>query len=72
MNIRSEALDINNELIKWRRDLHKMPEIGMILPDTCEYVKNRLDEMGIEYITYDNHSGICAVLGKKDAYNQTK
>lgn len=66
MNIRSEALDINNELVKWRRDLHKMPEIGMILPKTCEYVRDRLDEMGIEYITYDNHSGICAVLGKKE------
>lgn len=66
MNIRSEALDMNNELIKWRRDLHKMPEIGMILPKTCEYVRDRLDEMGIEYITYENHSGICAVLGKKE------
>ena len=66
MNIMREALDINNEIIKWRRELHKIPEIGMILPKTCEYVKNRLDEMNIEYITYKNHSGICAILGKKD------
>lgn len=66
MNIRSEALDISNELIKWRRDLHKMPEIGMILPKTCQYVRDRLDEMGIEHITYENHSGICAVLGNKE------
>lgn len=66
MNIMGEVLDINNELIKWRRDLHKIPEIGMILPRTCEYVRNRLDEMNIEYITYKNHSGICAVLGNKD------
>lgn len=66
MNIISETLDINNELIKWRRDLHKVPEIGMILPKTGEYVRNRLDEMGIEYSTYEDHSGICAVLGKKE------
>lgn len=66
MNILSEALEINDELIKWRRDLHKIPEIGMVLPKTCEYVKNRLEEMGIEYVTYENHSGICAVLGNKE------
>lgn len=66
MNIINEALDINSELIKWRRDLHKIPEIGMDLPKTFEYVKKRLDEMGIEYTTYKNHSGISAVLGNKD------
>ena len=66
MNISKEVLDINNELIKWRRELHKIPEIGMILPKTCNYVRNRLDEMGIEYSTYENHSGICVVIGKKD------
>lgn len=66
MNIINEALEINDELIKWRRDLHKIPEIGMVLPKTCEYVKSRLEEMGIDYVTYENHSGICAVLGNKE------
>jgi amidohydrolase len=66
MNISREVLNINNELITWRRDLHKIPEIGMILPKTFEYVINRLKEMDIEYSTYENHSGICAVLGKKE------
>lgn len=66
MNVIKEALDINDELIRWRRDLHRIPEIGMILPKTCEYVKNKLNELDIEYTTYENHSGICAVLGKKE------
>jgi amidohydrolase len=65
MNIMSEAFDLNEEIVKWRRDLHKIPEIGMKLPSTCEYVKNRLDEIGVAYATYEKHSGISAVLGKK-------
>lgn len=66
MNILKEALDINEEIIKWRRDLHKMPEIGLVLPKTSEYVRKKLEEFDIEYTTYNNHSGITAVLGKKE------
>lgn len=54
MNIMSEAFDLNEEIVKWRRDLHKIPEIGMNLPSTCEYVKNRLDEIGVAYTTYES------------------
>ena len=66
MDAFAQALAINNEIIKWRRDLHKIPEIGMVLPKTFEYVTKKLDEFNIEYTTYNNHSGISAVLGKKD------
>lgn len=66
MDALAQALAINNEIIKWRRDLHKIPEIGMILPETFEYVTKKLNEFNIEYTTYNNHSGISAVLGKKD------
>ncbi len=66
MDILSQVHEINDEIIKWRRDLHKIPEIGMVLPKTFEYVKKKLDEFGIEYTAYENHSGISAVLGKKE------
>ncbi|EKQ58082.1 MULTISPECIES: M20 family metallopeptidase [unclassified Clostridium] len=66
MNILAQAQALSDEIIKWRRDLHKIPEIGMVLPKTFEYVKKKLDEFNIEYTTYENHSGISAVLGKKD------
>lgn len=66
MDVLAQALAINNEIIKWRRNLHKIPEIGMDLPKTFEYVTKKLDELNIEYTTYKNYSGISAVLGKKE------
>lgn len=66
MDILAQSFAINDEIIKWRRDLHRIPEIGLDLPKTFEYVKKKLDEFNIEYTTYKNHSGISAVLGKKE------
>ncbi|NRT72123.1 M20 metallopeptidase family protein [Clostridium beijerinckii] len=66
MDILAQAYGIKEEVVKWRRDLHKIPEIGMNLPKTFEYVKKKLDEFNIEYTTYKSHSGISAVLGKEE------
>lgn len=66
MNIIEKALSISGEIIKWRRELHRFPETGLILPKTSAYVKERLDEMGIDYQTYEGHSGIVALIGKKE------
>ncbi len=62
----NEALKIKEKIIKWRRDLHKIPETGLVLPKTSAYVKERLDEMDISYKTYPNHSGIVALIGGKN------
>lgn len=37
------------DVIKWRRDLHKIPEVGMDLPMTSSYITNVLDEIGVSY-----------------------
>lgn len=37
------------DVIKWRRDLHQIPEIGVDLPQTSDYVCKKLDEMGVSY-----------------------
>lgn len=55
------------DLIHWRRDLHQIPELGLDLPQTSQYVKNRLQEIGL---TYDDHyiqgNGISVTIqGKK-------
>lgn len=44
-----EGKKIQDQIVKWRRDLHKIPEIGLELPKTSAYVKEQLDSMGIEY-----------------------
>ena len=64
MTVLDEAKEINDQIIAWRRKLHKIPEIGLILPQTAAFVKARLDEMDIPYTTYEKHSGIVALIGK--------
>lgn len=65
MTVLNEAEAISSEIIAWRRELHKIPEIGLILPQTAAFVKARLDEMGVSYSSFARHSGIVALIGKK-------
>lgn len=41
------AREVHNQIIKWRRDLHQVPEIGFDLKQTSSYIRQRLDEMEI-------------------------
>lgn len=47
--IRRMAQDLREQLVKDRRYLHQIPEIGTDLPETSAYIKKRLDEMGIPW-----------------------
>lgn len=60
-----EANELNEELIKDRRYLHQNPEIGMSLPKTSKYIKDRLAEVGIEAKEIIPN-GLVAVIGKKE------
>lgn len=54
---------IEEQIIKWRRDLHKIPEIGNDLPLTVAYVKKVLDEIGVEYHTnFSNDSSVLVTI----------
>lgn len=59
--IHQEAKALLPQLLRWRRDLHQMPEVGLSLPQTAAYVFQELQQMGYEpyYLT---ESGIVAVL----------
>ncbi|MCU9812163.1 hypothetical protein [Paraclostridium sp. AKS81] len=57
--------DISEYIIKCRRDLHQIPEIGLNLPKTLDYVKNELENMGIKYKEFKDCTGISALIGKK-------
>lgn len=50
------------ELVKLRRDLHQIPEIGTHLPETAAYVCARLEEYGIPYKMNPEDSGIVATI----------
>lgn len=49
MNIADSSKNILGDIIKWRRKLHTIPELGFELSNTSKYVIDRLEEMGIEY-----------------------
>lgn len=61
---RDEAKELQSTLVSWRRSLHQIPETGICLPQTVSYIKDRLEEMGIEYKVYDDISCITAEIGK--------
>ena len=64
--ILEEANEINDLLVKWRRDLHQIPETDLELPKTVEYISKRLDEMNVEYKVFPEVSVIIAQIGKGD------
>lgn len=61
---RQAAAAIRQEIVRWRRELHRIPETGLILPQTAAYVKERLAEMGLAYLEFSTHSGITVDIGR--------
>ena len=59
-----EAKTMEADLIAWRRKLHTMPELGLELPDTSTFVREKLEEMGIPYEIKVNGSCVVGILGK--------
>lgn len=49
MDIKKLALDVSNDVIKWRRDLHQIPEVGINLPQTSRYICKVLNRLEISY-----------------------
>jgi len=62
VNIKEEAKSIQNQIVKWRRDLHPIPEIGFELSDTTKYICEVLEHLGIEYKKIANGTGIVAII----------
>lgn len=57
---------IKDEIINHRKELHKIPEVGLNLPNTKNYIINELKNLDIEFKEYNSCSGISAVIGKKE------
>lgn len=65
MDILKEALALQPQIVKDRRELHQIPELGLELPRTKAYVVNRLREMGYEPQEIGGSSLIALAGGKK-------
>lgn len=61
------AKDNEDLCIEMRRDLHKIPELELELPKTAKYVKDKLDEFGIEYVEMlDGNAVVATVYGNEE------
>lgn len=60
-----EVGSVESELVEDRRWLHRHPEVGFDLPDTCAYVRRRLEEMGLT-VREVCQSGLVAEVGSAD------
>ena len=59
----TETQALYPRLVQWRRDLHRMPEVGTKLPQTMDYIARQLEEMGIAYTLHEDISCIEATIG---------
>lgn len=61
MNVIDICMGIQADIVKWRRDLHEIPELGMELEKTHKYVTDELTKMNISYKTISK-TGIVAII----------
>lgn len=62
MNYLDRSRELFDETVANRRYLHKNAEVGLHLPNTKKYVKDKLEEYGLE--VEECGEGLTAVLGK--------
>jgi len=62
LDIIKSAKRVEESIINWRRDLHQIPEIGLNLEQTSQYVIKQLEKMGIEYRKNIGVSGIVGLI----------
>lgn len=76
MNIRNDIQNIESEIIKIRRDLHKIPEIGFHEYKTKEYIKSYLEKLepntievglGVKAVFWNNCKNTIAFRADIDA-----
>jgi amidohydrolase len=61
-NIVEQAKSIQQQIVEWRRQLHKIPEVGLDLPNTSAFVSDQLTKLGIEHRTKVGVSGIVGLI----------
>ena len=60
--IKKQAQGIQEDLVNWRRGLHKIPEVGVDTPQTEQFLCGELDKLGISYRKGVGGHGIVAVI----------
>lgn len=66
IDFKAEAKSIEQDIIKWRRELHKIPEIGFDTIKTRAYIEDALRSLQIEFTGGYAQNGIVALIKKAD------
>ncbi|KJH70379.1 M20 metallopeptidase family protein [Aliterella atlantica] len=65
-SIRAQIQALQPQIVEWRRNIHKHPELGFKEQLTAQFISQKLQEWGIEHETGIAHTGIVATIpGKK-------
>jgi len=59
------ALDLEKQLVSWRRLFHSNPEVSREEEETSREIIAILQSMGIEVLTFKDHFGVCGVIHGK-------
>jgi amidohydrolase len=60
--LKSEATDLTPDLVAWRRDLHRHPELGFEEHRTAGFITERLQALGLELKTGLGGTGVVGLL----------
>jgi len=60
--LKKAAIDLQEQLVEWRRHFHQYPEVGLEVPETAKYVAQRLKEMGLEVETGVGGHGVIGLV----------
>ena len=63
INFFEKVSEIENELVEIQGYLHQNAEVGFELDKTPEFVKNKLEDMGLE-VTHCGKAGLVTTIGK--------
>lgn len=70
MDIKNQADEIKDTLVKIRRHIHKHPELGFKEYETTKLIKKELKKFGIKIIDIGTEIGVLAIIeGEKQGHN---
>lgn len=61
-DLRNEIINMKDWLVSIRRDLHMYPELGLEENRTSTMIKKYLDDMNIDYETYEGQTSVVGII----------
>lgn len=69
-SIRSSILELQHELVQWRRSIHQKPELGFQEKITADFIANKLRQWQIPHQTQIAQTGIVATIEGTNSSNK--